>query len=119
MTDNQGSTSTNGSGTTEQQAPPAVVVKDTANLRKQIAAAGKKIAQLKDDRTEINADIQAALESLKAKGIPKDALKRAISDSALDEEQRDNLDLAYVICRGALGKPIQQDMFEGAAKPKH
>ena len=91
----------------------AAVLEDTPELRDAIKTAGENIAQHKRDRAQCNADIQAELETLRAKGVPKDAIKRALSDADLDEEKLAALDFHYSVCRAALGKPVQGDLFAG------
>ena len=90
-----------------------IVLNDTKSLRGEIAKIGRANKKLKQDRDVINADIQANLDRLVSKGISKEALKRAIKDIGWDETQIENLDLAYQICRAALGKPIQQSLLPG------
>lgn len=74
-----------------------------------------RIDQLKNNRAEIQAEIQAAREQIVALGIPKKAFDMACAYSKMDEDQRKGFDTAYAIVRRAIGLPIQADLFEAGS----
>lgn len=88
-----------------------VEVNDSSEMRAEIAGVGATIRRLRGERKAINEEITAELTSLKAKGIPKAALKRALDDCELDEADLGRFDFAYDLCRRALGKPVQEELF--------
>lgn len=91
----------------------AVLVNDP-KMRKQIASAAAEIKRLRDTRKGINEDITAALSDLvAATGVPKEAMKRALKDAELKTADLEALDHYHRVCRQALGKPVQGDLFTG------
>ena len=77
-----------------------------------------KINQHKAARSAANGEITAVREDMKAKGIPKKALTMAMAYMDLDPEAREGFDVAYDICREAVGLPYnaQGDLFVAPAK---
>lgn len=107
-------TATQANNETNEETSPTLV--DSKLLRAEIAKIGKQNQRLKEDRAALNANIQANLEKLVSRGISKESLKRAIKDCELHETQLDNQDLAYQICRAAMGKPIQMTLLPDTTK---
>jgi len=76
-----------------------------SGLKDAIAAGMKTIQQHKLDRTSSNENIAATLADLKAKGVSPTAFKMAMKVAEMDPEDREGFDIAYDICREAMGKP--------------
>lgn len=71
--------------------------------------------KIKEDRDKLNADKSAGRKGL----IAKYALNMAAFDAAVayvsaPEKKQENFDLSYIVCRQALGAPLQLDMFVNA-----
>lgn len=77
-----------------------------------IIDAFEKIDKLAGDRDAINIKVQAIREDLYAKGIPKEALDLARAYKEWPEDKRRNFDLAFAVCRDAIGMPMQGDFLE-------
>lgn len=71
-----------------------------------------QINNLKAERSEVQADIQAAREAIVAMGIPKKAMDMAMAYMAMDEKQRKGFDAAYAMVRQAIGLPMQTDWVD-------
>lgn len=82
-----------------------------AELIASIQHRGTEVAALKEQRRGIGSQILAARDALSAKGIPKAAFDAALRYMNWDEDKRRGFDLAYGICRTALGAPIQGDIL--------
>ena len=83
-------------------------------LKKDIAEALQKMKRLKDERTDVNAEMGAIREALQAQGIPKKAFAMANSYINMDPDDREGFDIAYALCREAGGLPLQEDLFAAA-----
>jgi len=81
-------------------------------LEEEIRDAIAEISQHGKDRDAINQKVQAVREDLYAKGIPKEAFDLARNYVGWPEDKRRNFDLAFVICREAVGMPMQRDLFD-------
>lgn len=81
-------------------------------LKRQIKQAFDRRTKLKGDRKGINDEMSADLEKLQAKGIGKEPFRMASKYMGLDEDQRRAFDIAYAVCREALGSPLQSDLFD-------
>jgi uncharacterized protein (UPF0335 family) len=66
----------------------------------------EEIEQFSDERTELNAKIQAGRARLKARGIHPKAFDLVRRFMQLDESKRAGFDLAYMTIREALGVPV-------------
>lgn len=82
-----------------------------SELNQAIVDACEDISVLKSERKSLNAQIQAVIESIEAKGIPRKAFKMCLINIDMTEDQRAAFDLGVVITRGAVGFPIQVDLF--------
>jgi len=91
----------------------AVSMKDNPEVRGAVAQAFQRIAELENERREINAQIKAEREGLVARGLNKQALKDAERFWKLDETQRQGYDESLAISRKAMGLPIQPGLFDG------
>lgn len=89
---------------------------NVGELKKQIADAIQSVKQLKLDRQDINADIQAVREKMNALGIHKAAFDMAMKYLSWEEDKRTNFDLAYALVREAGGLPMQEDLFQAAER---
>ena len=83
-------------------------------LKKKIAAAIGNVRELKKDRQDTNAEIQAVRENMNALGIPKAAFDMAMRYLEWDEDKREGFDIAYALVREAGGAPMQEDLFQAA-----
>jgi len=81
-------------------------------LTDDITKAFEKIDQLGKDRDAINQKVQATREDLYAKGIPKEAFDLARNYKDWPEDKRRNFDLAFAVCRDAVGMPMQKDFLD-------
>lgn len=81
-------------------------------LDQEIVEAVQAIVEYNQQRKEINANIQAVIERMEAKGIPRAAFKNTVRESEYTEDQRKAFDNAVVITRRAMGIPVQTDLFE-------
>jgi len=81
-------------------------------LESEIKKAFDKIDALTKDRDAVNIKVQAIREELYAKGIPKEAMDLARNYKEWPEDKRRNFDLAFGICRKAVGMPIQADFLK-------
>lgn len=86
---------------------------DTLEL---IRKTNDELDRINDEREELNHAKGEAITKLKNKGIPIDAFKAARKYCKTEEEKRAGWDLAYQFCRKALGQPMQDDLFEAAAR---
>ena len=89
---------------------------NVGDLKKKIAEAIQSVKQLKLDRQDVNADIQAIREKMNALGIHKAAFDMALRYMSWEEDQRSNFDLAYALVREAGGVPMQEDLFQAAER---
>lgn len=81
-------------------------------VRADIKKAIDKIGKLRDERGEVQADIQAERERVVALGVPKKALDLVMNYMSMDEDQRRAFDMGYTIAREAIGLPLQSDLFD-------
>ena len=81
-------------------------------LAGEITEAFEQIDDMAKDRDAINKKVQAVREDLYAKGIPKEAFDLARAYKEWPEDKRRNFDLAFAICRDAIGMPMQGDFLE-------
>lgn len=71
-----------------------------------------KVDEFATQRENINQQIQALREKMFARGIPKEAFDLAIRYKEWPEDKRRNFDLAYALCREAVGEPMQKDFLK-------
>ena len=83
-----------------------------AGLEDDIKKAFEDIEQLGKDRDAINQKVQATREDLYAKGIPKEAFDLARNYAGWPEDKQRNFDLAFAVCREAVGLPMQRDFLD-------
>lgn len=83
-----------------------------AELDRDIVEACQEVIEWKSERKEINANIQAVIERMESKGIPRAAFKVCLANMEMTEDQREAYDRGIMITRGAVGLPVQADMFE-------
>jgi len=83
---------------------------------KKIQSAISNVRKAKDERAEVNAEIQAIRESMTAIGIPKAAFDMAMRYLDWEPEKRQGFDVAYALVREAGGLPLQGDLFMQAEK---
>jgi hypothetical protein len=87
------------------------------NLKKVKEAIKDAISSINDrkaERDDINADIQATRENLKALGISKKAFDMAMAYLDMDPGKREGFDIAYALVREVGGAPMQDDLFSAA-----
>ena len=88
------------------------------NIKSAIKASYDRILEWRDDRSAVQADIQAEREKLVALGIPKKAFDMAVKYAVLDPDERKAFDTAYAIVREAIGLPVQADLFDEIKPPE-
>lgn len=94
-----------------------VTLNGGANLTdkiKKIQKAIDNVREKKNERAEVNADIQAIREGLAALGVPKAAFDMALRYLDWEPEKRQGFDVAYALVREAGGLPLQGDLFMAA-----
>jgi len=74
-----------------------------------------KINKLKAERGAINAKIAAERKALYAMGHVRDAVALQERISAMDEEQRQSVDLSLLHLRRASGIAVQSELIEAAS----
>jgi len=74
------------------------------------------VQNLKKERKELTAEIQAKRERINAGGIHKKAFDMAMAYMLMEPEQREDFDVAYAFVRKAGNMPIQPDLFTLADK---
>lgn len=77
-----------------------------------IEKAFDKVDALGKKREGINKEVQAVREDLYAKGIPKEAFDLARAYKDWPEDKRRNFDIAFAVCREAVGMPMQADFLD-------
>lgn len=82
---------------------------------KKLQNAVSELKGLKEERSQLNADIQAIRERFAALGVPKAAADMAIRYSEWDVEKRQGFDVAYALMREVIGLPVQGDLFKAAS----
>ncbi len=93
--------------------PPQVISNSElseADLKK-IEDAVAEMARLENERSAINADIDAERKKVIALGIPAEALRASVARSKMDPEQREAFDQGRRWVDQALGIPVQADLF--------
>lgn len=78
-----------------------------SGLKDAIAAGYQKIKQQKLERTLCNEQIATIRADLKAKGVSPKAFDMAMKVADMDPVDREGFDIAYDICREAVGHPVQ------------
>jgi len=91
-------------------------IKRNELIEDQIRDAIKNVRGLKNDRSDVNADIQSIRENLNALGIPKKAFDLALAYADMDEDKRRGFDVAYALVRKVAGLPLQEDLFTAAER---
>lgn len=76
----------------------------------------RDVTELKKDREDVNADMQAIREKLNALGIPKKAFDMALQYVNMDPDKREGFDIAYALVREVAGLPLQDDLFAAAER---
>jgi septal ring factor EnvC (AmiA/AmiB activator) len=84
---------------------------DSSEIRQQIAHIQASVAELKEKRRQLNEQIKEEIVRLEVHGISAVALKRALKDFECSDDELLELDSAYAVCRTALMRPIQSDLF--------
>lgn len=90
---------------------------DVKTLKNKIKETATAITSSKQDAKEANADIEALRETLQAGGIPRKALAWAMQYCSWDEDSRAGFDVAFVLCREALGQPFENQLFDAEGNP--
>lgn len=112
--------------TTEENTTEDVGKKGVGRPRNELPAIGDNIKGLTGDiktafenidalatqRDAINQKVQSVREDLYAKGIPKEAFDLARNYKEWPEDKRRNFDLAFAVCREAVGLPMQADFLD-------
>src|SRR5262245_6995059 len=80
-----------------------------------VAGAVAAINASKEARKEINASILEQLDGLEGEGIPKAAVRMAMTYLDWDERKQAGFDRAYAIVRKAMGAPVQGDLLDWLA----
>lgn len=88
-----------------------------SGLKADIQEGVKKLENLADERTAINASMNSIRSDLEAKGVHKKALNMAMQYLNMDPDKREGFDIAYSIVREAMGLDFEQgELFEGDAE---
>lgn len=89
---------------------------NVSKLKEEIRKAISSVNELKKDREDTNAEMQAIREKLNALGIPKKAFDMALAYVNLDPDKREGFDIAYALVREVAGLPLQDDLFAAAER---
>ena len=83
------------------------------DLLETIKTADQKLEKLEDERSAINADMDAIRKDIKAKGVPLDVFRHARVIRRMEEDDRAEYDQMVALCREALGVPTQAELELG------
>lgn len=89
---------------------------NVSKVKEAIREAIATVNNLKRDREDTNAEMQAIRESLNALGIGKKAFDWALAYANMDPEKREGHDIAYALVRECAGLPLQEDLFDAAER---
>lgn len=89
-------------------------------LKGKISRAYKAVSKSKDVRKAANDEIAEVRSSLEAAGVPKKAFDMAMRYCNMDPDDRQGFDLAYDLCRDAMGLPYnaQGDFIQWLAEQR-
>lgn len=93
-------------------------LKNNPTIRKRVNELRRTVDDAQRSKAAIQAEINEAYSTVAAEGIPKDAFKRARNDAELTREQLAQRDYAFLICRQAMGIPLEFDLFMSRAEIK-
>lgn len=91
---------------------PGDSVTNISDSKNTIRNSVPRIVNLRKQRKEINAEIQAEREKVNATGIPKAALDHAIRVMEMDPDVRQNFDEGVAIARDAIAVPMSRSLFD-------
>lgn len=86
-------------------------------LKKEVKSSFDRVEKLKEERAAINDKIGSIRSNLQAQGIHKQAFDMAMKYMNMDADKREGFDIAYDICREALGEPFEPTLFDNDGKP--
>lgn len=95
-------------GQTPEGAMPSY---EDKKLAQDIIDAMEEMQGLDNEVSQINAAKSAIIERLESQGIKRKAFRLAYAFKKADKDQRDGLDLSYLICRAAIGEAIDPKDF--------
>lgn len=104
-----------GDGKSENEDKLADVQFDQGFLQK-IVDAATKLEDIANQRSSLNAASTAIFAGFDVYGLNRNALRAAIRYTKMNDDQKGNYDLSYLIARKALKVPVQADLFEEKAK---
>lgn len=94
-----------------EQKPTPVPRPDEIFLAR-IKKAAEEMDNLDAKAKEINAKRSAIIEGLESKGVNRHAFRYARQVLGMKECKREGLDLSYMLCRQAMGLPVQTDWLD-------
>lgn len=90
----------------------ASVPKPNDEINKIILKAIDEINEHKAVASSANAEIRAVIENLEAKGVNRHAFRYACKVLEMNDDQRQGLDLSYMLVRQAGGAAVQTDWLD-------
>lgn len=81
-------------------------------INQAINKAVEEIVSLKEDRAAINSKISKIITDLGLKGINRHSFRYTMRVMEMSDDQRIGLDLSTLLCRQAVGLPVQQDWIQ-------
>lgn len=94
------------------EAKPVPVPRFNAEIQNVITGAMEKIDALEANRAAINAEINAVIEDMESRGINRHAFRYVKGLMKMSERKREGYDTSYMLCRQAVGQPLQQDWVD-------
>ena len=93
---------------------------DTSEIREAIREAFIEMAEIDNERDDINAKANEIRARMKNKGIPTAALNAAYKRYKMDEDKRESHDFAFALCCNSVGAGYQPGLFDDKpAKTTH
>ncbi|MHA7840209.1 MAG: hypothetical protein ACX98W_22320 [bacterium] len=102
--------------TTSDSASSVVSDRDNDDVRAELAALAEEFKATFAQSEAINDKRRAIRSAVKEMGIIPAEFVRACRMSQLDPEQRAGVDESMLICRKAIGHPVQTDMFSDSGE---
>lgn len=81
-------------------------------INRAIEKATLDIIKLEAERKSINDQISAIIEDIESEGVSRYSFRYNLRVYKMSPEQREGLDLGYILCRKATGNPMQTDWID-------
>lgn len=84
---------------------------DNQDMIALIASTGDRFNEINAQRKELNEEAEELRQELEKRGVDRKAFNNAYAFIKGKEERRAAFDAGYMLCRKALGAPVQDDLF--------